>query len=203
MLIKGLICPVELLLEFLGSLPDLRFDPFLLLRRAQTPDGALGSLCCPSIVIDLVQEGRVKLPLCVDRCRGPPSLSTNGALFRISLSWERSARRRDPTPLINRWRKSQNGSLIFFPLISGGLWLRWHLGVSFSFVSVVGVGFVTTERSLKVVSFVVFFEDGDKVVEVEELLSVVVLVGVIENSVANDILKRTGLSNVKRLTVVD
>jgi hypothetical protein len=198
-----LIRPGELLLEFLGSLPDLRLDPFLLLRRAQTPDGALGSLCCPSIVIDFVQEGRVKLPLCVDRCRGPPSLSTNGALFRISLSWERSARRRDPTPLINRWRKSQNGSLIFFPLISGGLWLRWHLGVSFSFVSVVGVGLVTTERSLKVVSFVVFFEDGDKVVEVEELLSVVVLVGVIENSVANDILKRTGLSNVKRLTVFD
>ncbi len=70
-------------------------------------------------------------------------------------------------------------------------------------LSVVGVGLVTTERSLKVVSFVVFFEDRDKVVEVEELLSVVVLVGVIENSVANDILKRTGLSNVKRLTVVN
>ena len=202
-MVKVLIRPGELLLEFLCSLPDLRFDPFLLLRRAQTPDGALGSLCCPSIVIDLVQEGRVKLPLCVDRCRSSPGLPTNGALFRVSLSWERSARRRDPTPLINRWRKSQNGSLIFFALISSGLWLRWHLGVSFSFVSVVGVGLVTTERSLKVVFLVVFFEDGDKVVEVEELLSVVVLVGVIENSVANDILKRTGLSNVKRLTVVD
>ena len=202
-MIKVLIRPGELLLEFLGSLPDLRFDPFLLLRRAQTPDGALGSLCCPSIVIDLVQEGRVKLPLCVDRCRSLPGLPTNGALFWVSLSWERSARRRDPTPLINRWRKSQNGSLIFFPLISGGLWLRWHLGVSFSFVSVVGVGLVTTERSLKVVLLVFFFEDGDKVVEIEELLSVVVLVGVIENAVANDILKRTGLSNVKRLTVLD
>ncbi len=202
-MVKVLIRPGELLLEFLGSLPDLRPDPLLLLRRAQTPDGALGSLCSPSIVIDLVQEGRVKFPLCVDRCRGLPSFSTNGALFRISFFWERSARCRDPTPLIKRWRKSQNGSLVFFALISGWLWLRWHLGVSFSFVSVVGVGLVTTERSLKVVSFVVFLEDGDKVVEVEELLSVVVLVGVIENSVANDILKRTGLSNVKRLTVVD
>ena len=200
-MIKVLIRPGELLLEFLGSLPDLRPDPLLLLRRAQTPDGALGSLCCPSIVIDLVQEGRVKLPLCVDRCRSLPGLPTNGALFWVSLSWERSARRRDPTPLINRWRKSQNGSLIFFALISSGLWLRWHLGVSFSFVSVVGVGLVTTERGLEVVLFFVVFEDGDKVVEIKVLMFGVV--EVIENSVSDDVVKWTRLSKRNGLTVFD
>jgi hypothetical protein len=83
--------------------------------------------------------------------------------------------------------------LIFLTLISGGLWLRWHRGVSFSFVSVVSVGLVTTERSLEVVLFFVFFEDGDEIVKVEVLVSVV-LVGVIENSVSDNMVKRTGLS---------
>ena len=160
----------------------------------------MGILCCPSIIIDLVQEGRVELSLGVDRCWRLPSLSANGTFFFTSFVRQRSSRCRDPAPLISLWRKSQNGRLDFFTL---SWWLRWHWGVVFSFVSVFGVGLVTTERGLEVVLVFVVFEDGDKVVEVEELLSVVVLVGVIENSVANDILKRTGLSNVKRLTVFD
>ncbi len=98
---------------------------------------------------------------------------------------------RDPMPLIKRWRKSQNGRLIFLTLISGGLWLRWHRGVSFSFVSVVSVGLVKTECSLEVVLFFVFFEDGDEIVKV---LVSVVLVGVIENSVSDNMVNGTRLS---------
>ncbi len=63
-------------------------------------------------------------------------------------------------------------------------------GVSFSFVSVLSVGLVMTECSLEVVFFFVFFEDGDEVVKVE----VLILVGIIENSVSNNMVKRTGLS---------
>ncbi len=83
--------------------------------------------------------------------------------------------------------------MIFLTLVSGGLWLRWHWGVSFSFVSVVSVGLLMTECSLEVILFFVFFEDGDEVVKVEVLVSVV-LVGVIKNSVSDDMVKRTGLS---------
>ncbi len=87
---------------------------------------------------------------------------------------------------------SQNGRLTFLALVSCGLWLRWHRGVSFSFVSIVSL--VTTECSLEVVFFVVFFEDGEKIVKVEVLVSVVVLVGVIENPVNDNVIKGTGLS---------
>ncbi len=103
-------------------------------------------------------------------------------------------RRRDPTLLIKQWRKSQNGRLIFLGLVSCRLWLRWHQGVSFSFVSIVSVGLVTTEHSLEVVFSFVFFEDGDEIVKIEELVSVVVLVGVIENPISNNVVKGTGLS---------
>jgi hypothetical protein len=164
-----------------------------LLSRAQTPDRSLGDFGSSGVAVNLVQQGRVELPLCVDRCRGLPDLSTDGTFLLFSLSREWSTQRRDPTPLINRWRKSQNGRLIFLALVSGGLWLRWHRGVSFSFVSVVSVGLLTTERSLEVVLFFVFFEDGDEIVKVEVLVSVV-LVGVIKNSVSDNMVKGTGLS---------
>jgi hypothetical protein len=173
----------------------------LLLSRAQTPDRSLGEFGRLGVAVDLVQQGCVELPLCVDRCRGLPDLSPDSTFLLLSFSRERSAWRRDPTPLIQRWRKSQNGRLIFLTLISGGLWLRWHWGVAFSFVSVVSVGFVTTERGLEVVLFFVFFEDGNEVVEVEVLMSVVV--EVIENTVSDDMVERTGLSNWKGLTVLD
>jgi hypothetical protein len=186
-------------LEFLGSLPDLRLDAFLLLSRAQTPERPLGILCCPSIIIDLVQEGRVELSLCVDRCGRLPSLSANGTVtFFTSFVWQRSPRCRDPAPLISRWRKSQNGRLDFFTL---SWWLRWHWGVVFSFVSVFGVGLVTTERGLEVVLVFVVFEDGDKVVEIKVLMFGVV--EVIENSVSDDVVKWTRLSKRNGLTVFD
>ncbi len=87
----------------------------------------MGILCCPSIIIDLVQEGRVEFSLCVDRCGRLPSLSANGTVtFLTSFVWQRSPRCRDPAPLISRWRKSQNGRLDFF---TGSRWLRWHRGV--------------------------------------------------------------------------
>ncbi len=94
--------------------------------------------------------------------------------------------------MINRWRKSQNGRLIFLTLVPGGLWLRWHWGVVFSFVSIFGVGLVMTERGLEVVLLFVVFEDGDKVIEIEVLMSVVV--EVIENPISDDVVKRTRLS---------
>ena len=96
-------------------------------------------------------------------------------------------------PLISRWRKLEKGRLIFLMLISCGLWLRWHRGVALSFISVIRVGLVTTECSLEVVLFFIFFEDGDEVVKVEVLVSVV-LVGIIKNSVSDNMVKGTGLS---------
>ena len=75
------------------------------------------------------------------------------------------------------------------------------LGVAFSFVSVVSVGLVMTECSLEVVLFFVFFEDGNEVVEVEVLMSVVI--EVIENTISDDMVERTGLSKWKGLTVLD
>jgi hypothetical protein len=184
-------------LEFLGSLPDLRLDTFLLLSRAQTPERPLGILCCPSIIIDLVQEGRVELSLGVDRCWRFPSLSASGTFFFTSFVWQGSSRCRDPAPLISRWRKSQNGRLDFFTLS----WLRWHWGVVFSFVSVFGVGLVTTERGLEVVFFFVVFEDGNEVVEIKVLRFGVV--EVIEETVSNDLVKWTRLSKRNGLTVFD
>jgi hypothetical protein len=184
-------------LEFLGSLPDLRLDTLLLLSRAQTPERPLGILCCPSIIIDLVQEGRVELSLGVDRCWRFPSLSASGTFFLFSFVWQGSSRCRDPAPLISRWRKSQNGRLDFFTLS----WLRWHWGVVFSFVSVFGVGLVTTERGLEVVLFFVVFEDGNEVVEIKVLRFGVV--EVIEETVSNDLVKWTRLSKRNGLTVFD
>jgi hypothetical protein len=64
--------------------------------------------------------------------------------------------------------------LIFLTLVPGGLWLCWHWGVAFSFVSVVSVGFIATEHSLEVVFFFVFSEDGNEVVKVKVLMSVIV-----------------------------
>jgi hypothetical protein len=183
-----------LFLEFLGSLPDLDSDLFLLLSCAQTPDRSLGDLARSGVAVNLVQQGRVKFSLCVNRCRGLPDLATDGTLFFFSLSREQSTRRRDPTPLIKRWHKSQNGRLIFLALVSCGLWLRWHWGVSFSFLSIVSIGLVTTECSLEVVIFFILLEDGDEIVKVKVLVSVVVLIGVIENPVSDNVVKGTGLS---------
>jgi hypothetical protein len=185
-------------LEFLGSLPDLRLDTFLLLSRAQTPERPLGILCCPSIIIDLVQEGRVELSLGVDRCWRFPSLSASGTVFFTSFVWQGSSRCRDPAPLISRWRKSQNGRLDLF---TWSWWLRWHRGIDFSFVTVSGVGLVTTERGLEVVLFFVVFEDGNEVVEIKVLRFGVV--EVIEETVSNDLVKWTRLSKRNGLTVFD
>jgi hypothetical protein len=80
-------------------------------------------------------------------------------------------------------------------------WLRWHWGVVFSFVSIFGVGLVTTERGLEVVLFFVVFEDGDKVVEIKVLMFGVV--EVIENSVSDDVVEWTRLSKRNGLTVFD
>jgi hypothetical protein len=91
--------------------------------------------------------------------------------------------------------------LIFLTLVPGGLWLRWHWGVVFSFVSIFGVGLVTTERGLEVVLFFVVFEDGDKVVEIKVLMFGVV--EVIENSVSDDMIEWTRLSKGNGLTVFD
>jgi hypothetical protein len=79
--------------------------------------------------------------------------------------------------------------------------LRWHWGVVFSFVSVFGVGLVTTERGLEVVLVFVVFEDGDKVVEIKVLMFGVV--EVIENTVSDDVVKWTRLSKRNGLTVFD
>jgi hypothetical protein len=179
-----------LFLEFLGTLPDLNSDLLLLLSRAQTPDRSLGDLCRSGITVDFVQQGS----LCVDRCRGLTDLSTDCALLLFSLSWERSMWRCDPTPLISQWRKSENRRLIFLTLISCGLWLRWHRGVTFSFVSVVSIGLVTTECSLEVVFFFIFFKDGDEIVKAKVLVSVVILVVFIENPVSDNVIEGTGLS---------
>ncbi len=181
-------------LEFLGTLPDLDSDLLLLLSHVQTPDRSLGDLCRSGITVNFIQQGRVEFSLCIDRCQGLPDLSTDCALLLFSLSWERSTRHCDPTPLISRWRKSENGRLIFLTLIACGLWLRWHRGVAFSFVSVISVGLVTTECSLKVVFFFVFFKDGDEIVKAEVLVSVVTLVVIIENPVSNNVIEGTGLS---------
>jgi len=75
------------------------------------------------------------------------------------------------------------------------------LGVVFSFVSIFGVGLVTTERGLEVVLFFVVFEDGDKVVEIKVLMFGVV--EVIENSVSDDVIEWTRLSKGNGLTVFD
>jgi hypothetical protein len=178
-----------LFLEFLGSLPDLDSDLLLLLSRAQTPDRSLGDLGRSGVAVNLVQQGRVKFSLRVDRCGGLPDLTTDGTLFFFSLSREWSTQRRDPTPLINRWRKSQNGRLIFLALVSGGLWLRWHRGVSFSFVSIVSIGLVTTECSLEVVIFFILLEDGYEIFKAETLLIVFV---VVEVSVSNHVVEDAG-----------
>jgi hypothetical protein len=79
--------------------------------------------------------------------------------------------------------------------------LRWHWGVVFSFVSVFGVGLVTTERGLEVVLFFVVFEDGNEVVEIKVLRFGVV--EVIEKTVSNDLVKWTRLSKRNGLTVFD
>jgi hypothetical protein len=178
-------------LEFLGSLPDLRLDAFLLLSRAQTPERPLGILCCPSIIIDLVQEGRVELSLCVNRCGRLPSLSANGTVtFFTSFVWQRSSRCRDPAPLISRWRKSQNGRLDFF---TGSRWLRWHRGVDFSFVTVSGVVRVSVVVGLGVVVVTVVFENWYEVFEAETLLIVFV---VVEISVSNHVVENAGLRRI-------
>ncbi len=41
-------------------------DLLLLLSRAQTPDRSLGEFGRSGVAVDLVQQGRVELPLCVD-----------------------------------------------------------------------------------------------------------------------------------------
>ncbi len=50
------------------------------------------------------------------------------------------------------------------------------------------------ESSLEVVFLFVFFKDGDEIVKAEVLVSVIVLVGVIENSVSDNVVKGTRLS---------
>jgi hypothetical protein len=67
-------------------------------------------------------------------------------------------------------------------------------GVIFSIVSVISVGLVTTERSLEVVLFFVFFKNGDEVVKAEVLVSVITLVVIIENPVSDNVVEGTGLS---------
>ncbi len=76
----------------------------------------------------------------------------------------------------------------------------WHLhrGTDLSFVVVSGLVFVTTERTVVVGVAIVFFEEGEDVVEVKVLLffggvGVVLIdiaVGVIEVSVANNVIER-------------
>ncbi len=77
------------------------------------------------------------------------------------------------------------------------LW-HLHLGMDLSFIVVSGLVFLTTERTVQIVVAVVFFKERDDVVEVKVLffvgrvgiVLVDVAVGVIEVSVANNIVKR-------------
>jgi hypothetical protein len=150
----------------------------------------LGILCCPSIIIDLVQEGRVELPLGVDRCGRLPSLSASGTVFFTSFVWQGSSRCRDPAPLISRWRKSQNGRLDFF---TWSWWLRWHRGVDFSFVTVPGFVCVLVVVGFGVVVVAVVFENWNEVFEAETLLIVFV---VVEISVSNHVVENAGLRRI-------
>ncbi len=79
-------------------------------------------------------------------------------------------------------------------LISCGLWLRWHRGVALSFISVIRVGLVTTECSLEVVFFFVFFKDGDEIVKAEVLVSLVTLIVIIKNPISDNVVEGTRLS---------
>jgi hypothetical protein len=190
-MVQGFVGPLQLLLELLSTLPDLDPDLLLLLSRAQTPDRPLGDLGCLSVAINFIQQGRVEFPLGVERCRGLPDLSSDCAFLLLSFSWEWSTRCRDPMPLISRWRKSENGRLIFLTLVSCGLWDR---GVVFSVVSIIGVGLVTAESSLEVIFFFVFFENGDEVVKAKVLVSVFTLGVIIENPISENVFEGTRLS---------
>jgi hypothetical protein len=76
----------------------------------------------------------------------------------------------------------------------------WHLhrGTDLSFIMVSGLVFVTTERTVVVGVAVVFFKEGEDVVEIKVLLFfggvgvvlIDVAVGVIEVSVANNVIER-------------
>jgi hypothetical protein len=69
-------------------------------------------------------------------------------------------------------------------------------GVIFSvaFVSIVCVSLVMTESGVKVVLFVIFFENGDEVIKVEVLVPVVILIVIIEYPVTDNVIEGTGWS---------
>jgi hypothetical protein len=116
-----------------------------------------------------------------------PSLSTNCTFLFSSLVRKGSTRCRDPAPLISLWRKSQNGRLVVLTL-SG--WLRWHLGIGFSFVVIACVGFVSVVGGREVVVVTVVFEDRHEIFEAESLL--IVFVVVVKVSVSNHVIKMPG-----------